>query len=61
MAHIFIVSEDYLYWSDGYLGIMGRYNIIDETWTALFSVPNSQLMDILIDGVWLYYLDWKNT
>ena len=69
VIHIF--SDDYLYWSDGATWLTGqnvfgatgrinRYSINDGTNEELFSLPNSQLMDIMIDGAWLYYLDWKN-
>ena len=67
-----IVPDDYLYWSDGStwmadqgtfgaLGRINRYSIEDKINTVLFEVPDSQLMDILLDGPLLYYLDWRNT
>ena len=44
----------------GALGRINRYSIEDKINTVLFEVPDSQLMDILLDGPLLYYLDWRN-
>ena len=55
----FTVTGDYLYWSDGMMHTVNRFDL--KTQTSKQILPdngNSQYMDIAFDGGYLYLLDW---
>ena len=52
-----LVAADALFWSDGYLGRIQRYDLTTGNIT-LYKQTSVQLMDILIDNSYLYYLNW---
>ena len=53
------VAADALFWSDGHLGKIQRYDLTTGDIT-LYKQTSVQLMDILIDNSYLYYLNWHN-
>lgn len=53
-------ADDMLYWVDGKLGRIEKCDGLGNNREVVLLVPDTHLMDILIDGGFLYFSNWDN-